>query len=102
MFGLATPTLGSWSSMIIQVSTRTQTQYGGGGGGGAAAIAIGKGCRSRSSFGNCNKCRGFFSSSSSSSSVKTAVAAVDSDHLSSSNSADKVSSSTHPASYMYG
>lgn len=88
MFGLATPTLGSWSSMVIQVPTRTQTLYGGGGGGAAAAIAIGKGSRSRSSFGNCNKCRGFFSSSSSSS-VKTAVAAVDSDHLSPSNSTNK-------------
>lgn len=102
MLGVATPPLGSsWASMVIRMPTPIQTQYGGSGGA-SAAIIKGIGGRRGSpyhhhssrprlvSFGNSDDHHlRLFSSS-----VKTAVAAVDSDNLSSSNAADKVSSCT--------
>lgn len=113
MFGVATPSLGSWASMVIQAPTPTQTQYVGYGGGSAFPIGIGKcsGARRSSghyqqqssrqglvSLGSFSNCRSLFPSFSSSSSVMTAVAAVDSDKISSSDAADKVSSCAHSAS----
>uniref|UniRef100_A0A2N9HI85 Ycf54-like protein n=1 Tax=Fagus sylvatica TaxID=28930 RepID=A0A2N9HI85_FAGSY len=89
MLGVASVSLGSRASLVIQLPTPTQTQFGGGRGG---AIAIGKGSRNRCNNHYLNHCSqlGFASfGNSSSSSVKTAVAAVDSDQLSSSNPADK-------------
>ncbi|XP_050287696.1 uncharacterized protein LOC126726473 [Quercus robur] len=88
MLSVTSLSLGSRASMVIQVPTPTQTQHSG-----ASAFSLGKGSTSRRS-GYCSPL-GFLSLGNSSScttlssSVKTAVAAVDSDQLSSSNTADK-------------
>jgi len=88
MLSVTSLSLGSRASMVIQVPTPTQTQHSG-----ASAFSLGKGSTSRRrshcsplgflSLGNSSSCTTL------SSSVKTAVAAVDSDQLSSSNTADK-------------
>lgn len=100
MLSVTSLSLGSRASMVIRVPTPTQTQHSG-----ASAFSLGKGSTSRRSshcsplgflsFGNSNSCTTL------SSSFKTAVAAVDSDQVSSSNPADKVSSTvTHCASCL--